>query len=676
MPAAIRYAFDSFIFHLDSLALSRNGSGVRLSEQSARVLAEFMRRPGEVISRQDLSLVLWPDGEFTASEQGINNIISKLRISLRDDPKDPRYIETIPKRGYRFLAPVGALGADGDLVQDGLNAVGVKAPEADAEASAPAPQAAAAMPPVGFLERPLAVPKRSAARRLVLSAVALSVLLVAVGFWLNQTRRAGAATGPEITLAVAPFDVSGNGAAQFSESFRLDLIDELSELPGIRVRAAHSMVPGERIAAGKDGRALGVTAILYTGFSKTGDLIKLHAELVRADDATHLYAWDYSGTAGQLGAIREQMLADIYSYWRGSAPSHQQDIGGTQDPQAYELYLRARYQTRLRSGDGMTAAIQDYRQAIQRDPHFARAYSGLAYTTYRLFRTNAAYQQAETFALQAIALAPDPADAHAILGNIYFRHDWRFAAGVEQMQQAIALEPNDATYHMWLGFMLGNLGRFQEGLDQEALAEKDDPLWSPVYENEANLGLISHSYEPMWRAIDKMKAIKPGSYFTDDAAAWASWGAGRYRQAILYWRQADVADEADDRVALQDRGLAALDKGGPRAYARLRLALALQYQIKGKGEDNDYFVPEWAAYAGDKDLCLSELKQLVDDRDVNSIQIAVIPAFDSLHQDPRFLALVRQVGLPLPQDAPKAAAQPAKDQAAPGHSAARPKNSV
>ena len=118
MPSTVRYEFQPFVFHMDRLALSRSGHAVRLSEQSARVLAELVRHPGKVISRQQLSLVLWPDGVFTASEQGINNIISKLRIALRDDPKDPQYIETIPKRGYRFLAPVVTHGSESEVVAE------------------------------------------------------------------------------------------------------------------------------------------------------------------------------------------------------------------------------------------------------------------------------------------------------------------------------------------------------------------------------------------------------------------------------------------------------------------------------------------------------------------------------------------------------------------------------
>jgi DNA-binding winged helix-turn-helix (wHTH) protein/TolB-like protein len=671
MPVPFRYEFQPYIFHVDILTLSRNGNDVRLSEQSARVLAELLLHAGEVISRQQISLAVWPDGEFGSSEQGLNNIISKLRISLRDDPKQPHYIETIPKRGYRFVAPVTVLWPEskfGDL------AMSKSRHEAAGD-----PASALATSPTPTLDKSPrewpAIPRRSAVRLLAVSGASLIIVLGLISFWLHQAHRKHPGTQPEITLAVAPFDVRGDAGSHFAESLRMDLIDGLSGLPGIRVRAAHSLVPGDRVAAGQDGRQLGVTAILYTQFSKVGSLFELHAELVRAADATHLYSWDYSGTAGQLGAIREQMLADIYSYWRGSAPAHQQEIGGTRDPQAYELYLRARYQTRLRSPAGMTAAIQDYRQAIERDPHFAQAYSGLAYATYMLLPTNSGYQQAQKFALRAIVLAPSLADAHAVLGNIYFRHDWRFASGVEQMQQAIALEPNDANYHMWLGFMLGNLGRFQEDFEQLALAQKDDPLWAPVYENEVNLGFISRRYDRMWKAVDTLNAIKSGSHAAYHTSAWANWEAGRYRQAIVDWRQADVQEGAEDKVALQDRGLAALDAGGPKAYARLRLALAMQYQKEGQS-NSDYLVPEWAAYSGDKALCLTELKKMVDQRDVNSIQLAVMPAFDFLHRDPRYLALIRQVGLPLPHDAPRAGAPAAKVQAVTDQSAGRPKNSV
>ena len=468
------------------------------------------------------------------------------------------------------------------------------------------------------------IPPRRAARRLAFSAAALAIALGAIALWLHWSVRPSPGPKTEITLAVAPFDVSGNAAAQFAESFRMDLVDGLSAMPGIRVSAAHSLVPGERVAAGHDGRRLGVTAILYTQFSKTNDLIDLHVELVRADDATHLYAWNYSGnsrsagnhprfrcwpTSTATGAVRRRPTSRI-----SAKPATRQRMSCICAPAI---------RRGLRSDEGMTAAIQDYRQAIQRDPRFARAYSGLAYATYALSPTNAGYQQAETSALRAVALAPNLADAHAVLGNIYFHHDWRFNEGVKQMQQAIALDPNDADYHMWLGFMWGNLGRFQEDSDQMALAQKDDPLWAPVYANEVNLGFISKRFGQMWKAVDALNAIKPGSYIAYHTSAWANWEAGRYREAILDWRQADRQAGDEDGVTLQERGLAALDAGGPKAYARLRLALALQYQKEGNSS-SEYLAPEWAAYAGDKALCLSELKQMVDRRDANSIQMAVI----------------------------------------------------
>jgi DNA-binding winged helix-turn-helix (wHTH) protein/TolB-like protein/Flp pilus assembly protein TadD len=653
MPSRIQYEFPPFIFHSDILSLTCNGSAVRLSEQSARVLATFLHHPGEVVSRNQLSHALWPEGDYTASEQGINNIISKLRISLRDDPKKPRYIETIPKRGYRFLVPVVSVSSGDAVPPDEIVAapIAFEHEEGAALSTALAPASAQAGPPA----RALVASFRGAGRLLWVSAAVLLLLLGFLMFWLRHSQYTNSGTDKPITLAIAPFDVRENANPQFAESFRIDLIDALAGLPGIQVHAAHSIPAGQRVTAGADGRKLGVTAIVYTDFSKTGTLYNVEMELVRASDATHLYAWHYSGTIGQLKGIRELMLANLYSYWKGSGAAHQKEIGATRDAAAYELYLQAHYEAHLRTDDGMAAAVRDYRQAVARDPRFARAYAGLAFATFMSSETEDSYRNAENFALHSIALAPNLADGHAVLGNIYFRHDWRFAAGIREMHQASILNPDEPIYHMWLAFMLGDMGRFQEASDQLAVAQKDDPFWAPVYENEGNLGLISHDYERMRQASDTLAAIRPGSEEAYHLAAWAAWETGHYREAIADWRKFDLLEGAQERVAFEDRGFAALNSSGPKAYARLRLALAVQYEKQGV-ISNDFEVPEWAAFAGDRSLCLLELKKMIERREPASVQLAVNPAYDSLHHDPRFLDLVKQIGLPLPKGATTASA--------------------
>jgi DNA-binding winged helix-turn-helix (wHTH) protein/tetratricopeptide (TPR) repeat protein len=626
------YRFPPFVFRKDTGSLERNGYAIRLSDQAAKVLGQFVERPGELIQRNQLSGLLWPDGVFTESELGINKIVSKLRIALRDDPRKPKYIETIPKRGYRFLAPV---------TLDHVSTI----PLAPAAPEPTPPQVEAdPLPPA---------PARRIPRRRVLWTLAATILLaiaLAAAWHLRPKPPSSGTTQAQFSLAVAPFDVQDTDRVneQLAESFRLDLIDSLSQMPGIGVTAAHSVAARGSAAP----RKLDVTAILYTRFTRIGETYTLQMELVRNADSAHLHTWQYSGTVAQLASIREEAQADIFSYCTGSGKSGGVVVGSTRDPVAYELYLRARYHARQLDQTSLRRARAELREAIQHDPSFAKAYSGLARVTFQLAATDAEYREAESLAEHAMTLSPDIAEAHAVLGYSYFRHDWRFADGEREERRAIAIEPHESIYHVWLCFMLAKLGRFQESSGEIDLARRDDPYWVEVWLAEVYLDLARRQFDRAMQPVDAMVKNKPDWPDAYHERAWVNWLSGRYPQAIADWHRVAQMNGATERVAFEDRGLHAFNQGGEHAYARLRMQAALDYARQGHA-DSDFVPAEWAAYAGDYELTLRELTQVVDRRDREATNLAVNPAYRPLHRDPRFQALLRRVGLPEPNDAPQ-----------------------
>ncbi len=642
----IRYHFANYVFSVDTMSLTRDGYSVRLSEQATKVLAEFMRHPGELITRQQLSRVLWAEGVFTESEQGINNIISKLRITLRDDPRNPKYIDTIPKRGYQFLASITVLSTDDTSEESRQSHSHAYTSDLVSPVTLAAP---ATSGPVQGKPSTKARGRRIVIPSAILALGLLTLTVVGVHFWRRSHAPVRLPPQPvAISLAVAPFDLANAGAdqTQLAESFRLDLIDSLSQMPGINVLAAHSVTAKNMDTAGHTSpQKLDVTAILYTEFSRSGDTYTLRMELVRNSDSAHLQTWQYKGSVAQLGSIREQAQADIFGFCTGSATAHGGTAGSTQNPTAYELYLRARYHVRQVDNASVDKARAEYEEAIRLDPNFAKAYAGLALVQFTLAITDSDYKRAERLAQQAIALAPNVAEAHAVLGYAYFRHEWRFAEGEQEERRAISLEPHESRYHVWLSLELAMLGQFAESEKETELAKRDDPYWVEVYVGETFLTLSEHKLDRMMRSVNTIVALKPDWPDSYHERAWANWALGRYPQAIADWRRVAQMRGSVERVAFEDRGLAAYKLGGEKAYAKLRMEAALQYASRGQ-TDEDFVPAEWAAYAGRNETSLRELARGVEQRDRESTNLAINPAYNALRQVPRFQSLLRRVGLP------------------------------
>ena len=624
--------------------------------QAVSVLVEFLEHPGEILARQQIARILWPDGGDTESEQGINNIIRRLRVVLRDTSLDePIYIETVPKRGYRFIAPVtvvtGCEAAGSQAIEESSGdaaAVGelVELPESHPTDTDP-PETT----PVE-LDRSLdsPIPRQPSSKRL-LSVSFLCLALVGALTWLGwrHWHRPADGAGQPIFLAIAPFDVSGPdaGAGQLAESFRLDLIDGLSQLPGISVRAAHSMSSkGGDAAPHPELQKLDVAAILYTKFSQTGDICVLDIEMVRNSDSAHLQAWHYTGTVAQLREIRDQIKVDVFSYWKGTGTKQRSEAGGTADSDAYEHYLRARYYVRQRDAVSMGKANQEFQAAIARDPKFAKAYSGMATVWFVTADSEKALARAKQFALKAIELAPDIAEAHAVLGFVYFKHEWRFTDGVKEMRRAVLLDPHEASHHMWLAAMLEDLGEFDESGREIDLAKRDDPSWVIIYMGEVKFCETTHQIDRMRKAAEMVAALQPAWSNSYDGLAWTDWDAGRYPQAISEWRQAAAMEADSDEVAFEDRGLKIYNESGLKGYLRFRMERA---QADASKEPHGYSeAAQWAALAGDRATCLRDLDQMVRSHDSRSTGMGVDPALESVRKEPEFVALLHRVGLPVP----------------------------
>lgn len=662
-------SFLDFKFDSTSGDLFRGGKRLRIPKQTSHLLEIFLERAGKVISRSELQQLLWPDGEFLDHEQAINRVITDLRAILRDNPKNPKYIETVHKRGYRFLPAISLMPVSADPIPAGA----AQLPDLTARDSgpgAPAPLVAAppspglALSPVQAKPAATVSPPVRALMRIprtyrwgLLAVAALSVGIVIAATLYHQRQPAVASNKDVISLGIAPFQSEGPGAEELGETFRLDLADALSQLPVVQIRATNSLreVGREDSSIRNISDKLHLDMLLLGKFRVDGDFCSVEFELVRGRDSVHLASFHYRERKDALAIIRDKLQRDIFLSLQNKEKSVQSIRGSTNDTQAYAQYLQGRESARGRDRIALSQAIDHYRLAIQRDANFAQAYAGMAtaHLALRYFdipRAADHQNQAKQLAQKALLLDPRLAEPHAVLGDVAFRSIWDFNLGESELRRAVELEPHKAIYHTWLAALLADEGRSEEAQSEIDRAIADDPLWPSVYSVATFVAGVAHDNSRMLAYVRKYLTLVPDSAYSHNQLAWAYFSAKRYDDALAEWSRMAALDKDPDRIALESLGREAYRRGGILAYARVRLD-AIEQQAPETGRHANDFVPaEWYAFAGQREKALLSLQRVVANHDREAVQLAVNPMFESLHSDPRFRALLHEVGLPLPKD--------------------------
>ncbi len=671
MPMQELVSFLDFKFDPSSGDLLRGERRLRMPKQTSRLLGIFLERQGSVVSRAELQELLWPDGEFLDHEHAINRVITDLRAVFRDNPKSPRYIETVHKRGYRFLPVITTLPVDrplqpsiegGSLAQADLLLDVTASGEQGQLVVMPAPLFGAAsdseqsiLPPVQRSERGL-----RHYHWLIVAAIAVSAVIVAVTagmYWRGH--RPGTSEASVLSMGIAPFETDGPGAREMAESLRLDLADALAQLPVVQIRAMNSLsnVSRDDNSIRNLSETLHLDVLLLGTLRIQGDHCTFAFELVRGRDSLHMASFQYEGSKEELAGIRDRLQRDIFLSLQGKGKSMQAIRGSTDDPQAYGEYLEGRELTRLRDPDALKQAIGHYQNAIQRDPKFAGAYAGMAsaHLALRYFSNAEEHQQAaKQLAEQALQLDPQIAEAHAALGDVALRSAWDFALGERELRRAIELDPHKATYHAWLASLLVYEGRFDEAISEIDRAVADDPLWPLVYSMATYVVGMAHDNNRAIAFASKYLSLFPDSPESHNQLGWAYFCARRYDEALTEWGRMAEMDKDPARIALEERGREAYQQGGIQAYARTRINAMEVRSPETLRRSNDFAPAEWYAFTGQRDKAIASLERIVANHDSQAILLAVNPMLDSLHDDPRFRSLLHQVGLTLPNYAHRA----------------------
>ncbi len=652
-----RLYFESFEFHTSTGELFRRGLRLRLADQNARLLTALLERPGAVVGRQELRSLMWPEGEHLNHDHAISNGINQLRSILRDNPRAPSFIETLPKRGYRFIADVRF--EPEPEVESGLSSSTGLTEEA-VDDTIPEPQPELPVGPASELQldrgpqiQMTQVRTRRGSVYIYgpLALAALILFLVSSYLWLHRSSRPTEIN--IVTLGIAPIETSGEAAQSLAEPFRLELVDAASQLPGVEVRAAHSFVAGavDPASIRAVAKSLQLDTLLLGKITSNGDHFDFAFELVRGSDAVHLATFHYSGTREELGRIRSQIQRDLFLRLGDTERNRLNPVHSTENTQAYSSYLSARAELIQPTDEALDRAIHAFHHASELDGSFVQAFAGLG-TAYLLraehssLNREANYAAARIASATAVRLDPRDAEAHATLGFLDFRHDWNAIAAEIELKQAIDLEPGQALHRIMYALLLGNTGRFHESLDQIDLARAADPLWPPVYLSEIYLASAARKNTRALDAAQSLQKLMPAWPLAVDQGAWAFWYAGRYESAVREWIRMAKLEHDEARLTFEENGLNILHSNGVAAYSRLKLAAAKGPELWK--HPNDFQLAEWQLNAGERQQALESLQVMIHDHDPESLQFAASPAYLSLHNDPAFNALLIQIGLPIP----------------------------
>ena len=602
------------VFTLDAHAgeLRKQGTRIKLQERPLQVLVSLLERPGEVVTREELRERLWPDGTFVDFDHSISTAVNKLRNALNDSAAHPRYVETVGRRGYRFVYPVSAVA---------------RVLEQEASAGEPA------------------------ARRLPLPlfvGLALFVIGVIVLFARGDlTRDSSPGTSAIRSIAVLPLRNLSTDPDQefFSEGLTDELITRLASVEGLRVISRTSAMqykdsskPLPTIA-----KELNVDAVLQGSVLRADGRVRITAQLLDAAADRHVWAQSYERDHRDILDLQYDVARDIAAAISAklrpaaaAIPRRDRPL----NPEAHQAYLRARHRWYTRRTEELQRAIIDFERALSVDPEYALAHAGLAdvYLVLPLLTGEVpqeeAYAKAKEAADRAIALDPSLAEAHNSSAYLKLYLSWDFEGAERGFRKAIELNPGYATAHQWYAELLSFQARHAEAIVEIRKALELDPLSAVMHHQAGQTYQQARQYEQAIQEYNNALALLP------------TFRAPSMFMGLAYRRQGRLKEAADAMAAAfreQEQIVSELTavaaRGDLNAYLRTERKLAA-------------FLARPAYYHGLYDAALGNdlqafrwLDKALERRDECLLYLKVDPEWDRLRSDRRFKALMQKVGL-------------------------------
>jgi TolB-like protein/DNA-binding winged helix-turn-helix (wHTH) protein/Tfp pilus assembly protein PilF len=621
--------FATFEVDLRAGELRKQGVRIKLQEQPFHVLAVLLRRPGEVVTREELRNQNWPPDTFVDFDNSLNTAINKLREALGDSADNPRFIETLPRRGYRFIAPVS--GIDG----------GAATPDKDKGGDG----------------------RESLWRfRWIVAVVSLAVLaatLFAFNVFRVRERVLNDVRVPPIqSLAVLPLtNLSGDPAQEyFSDGMTDALITDLAQMGSVKVISRTSSMRFRRTdkSLPEIARELNVDGIVEGTVQRSGDRVRITAQLIYGPADKHLWASSYERNLQDVLALQEELARAIVGEIKVKLTPQEQVRLGTNhsvNPEAYEVYLRGLAFSKNHGEQSTRISTEYFKRAIQTDPQWAAPYAQLARSYHWIGSSGHPefYAKSKTAALHAIGIDDSLAEAHSALAYVLHNYDWNWSGAESEYKRALELNPNYSEAHHGYAVLLAAAGRNEQAVAEIRRAEELDPLLIPL---QVNLGVVLSCAGRHKEAIEQLQNttdLNPKDSYARMELGMAYLRKGMYPEAVANLEKAVAAGKDDPDELLYLGALAYGYAVAGRNREALKLLRELERQeANGKpvaaGWDTGLYPVYFAL--GQKDQAFGWLEKAYKQRSDSLLYLRCWPEFDRLRVDPRFADLVRRVGIP------------------------------
>jgi len=606
MPSPSRQTavrFGTFEVNPPAGELRKQGVHIKLHEKPFQVLLALLEHPGEVVTRKELQDRLWPGDTFVEFENGLNNAISRLREALSDTADNPRFIETIPRRGYRFLPEVS------QSLSSSRNA-------------------------------------RLRGWRMGIGATLAAALTIGAVVRLVHTR-----VQPIKSLAVLPFRDLGIGTADnfFADGMTDAVTTELAKLGVSKVISETSVAKfkNTKESVPQIARALGVDAVVEGAVLREGDRVRITVQLIRADTDRHLWADSYQRQMTDILALQDEVALGVaHAIKLELSPGAPGRLTSPKqvNPDAYEAYLKGRYFMEKRDEESLPRAKDYFQQAVHLDPNYAPAYAGLSdyYMLTDALPPEQAVPKAREYAQEALRLDSTSPDSHTSLAYIYFYFDWNWPGADQEFKRAIALAPGLVRSHRWYAIYLAAMRRTAEAVTEAQRAVDRDPLSITAHDAAAIAAVCIGQYDRSIEEGRKILELDPNDPRAYADIAVAHFQKGMYEEAL---------QDAEKGLAVSQRdpfflSIAAFVHGRLGHMQQAEKLVEEMRADRKKRFVSPYFFATALVGMNKQHEAMDALEEGYKAHDAYMVGLNATPWFDSFRSDPCFKDLVGRMHFP------------------------------
>jgi len=639
---ARKVRFRDFEFDLQTCDLRKQGFRVKLQEKPLQLLCLLLERAGEIVTREELTQRLWPSATIVDAGPNLNTSLNRLRQALGDAANEQELIRTVPRQGYRFIAPVSIVA---EKVES--SATSELAPMEDAAGSPANPNRMQGRAPI-FSRR---------ARLIAASAAVLAAICCGLAYfrWLDYSAQASRSAHRD-TILVTPFqNLSGDSTNDYlSDGLTDEMITRLGQVfpqhLSVIARSTAMQYKGGHKSAAEIAREQHVDYILEGSFLRQGNQMRITAQLFSARDQGSQWTEAYDRDGTDLFAIQRDVtdrIAKSLSRELLASTAATSVASNPVKPEAYDAYLKGLFELNRATPGDLEKSIGFFRQATEKDDHFAAAYAYLAYSynaaaDWTYMSPVDAFPKEEAAAKKAMEIDSALSDSQLAMAEVLHEYEWDWAGAEKAYQKALLLNPSSVVAHRLYAEYLTRAGRFEEALSEIRRAQQLDPASLTTSSYFCFVNFHARNYESAIKGCRDILEIDPHFLPAHDWLADSLVFAKKYEEAIAQYKKA-MEESGNASYFLTGLGMAYAMKGDEKQARRV---LAELNQRAKQAYVSPYELAETYIGLGDKEHALGMLEEALKERSSELVYLASAAEFDSLHDDPRFKAMVARIGFP------------------------------